>query len=76
MRGTQEIIQKGLNTIMANNSAGLSVREKEMYEALKNARKELLNSASGYTKNAINEACAIQDLLRCIDSEKDADTYA
>lgn len=76
MRGTQEIIQKGLNTIMANNSAGLSVREKEMYEALKNARKELLNSASGYTKNAINEVCAIQDLLRRIDSEKDADTYA
>ncbi len=61
---------------MANNSAGLSMREKEMYEALKNARKELLYSASGYTKNAINEACAIQDLLRRIDSKKDADTYA
>lgn len=52
------------------------MREKEMYEALKNARKELLHSASGYTKNAINEACAIQDLLRRIDSEKDGETYA
>lgn len=64
---------RNTDAINAWNRRELSQREKEIIEALKNARKELLRSANGYTKNAINEACAIQDLLSRIDSEKDGD---
>ena len=52
------------------NKRALSVREHEMIKALKNARQELLHSASGYTKNAIYVACAIQDLLWRIGGDK------
>lgn len=56
--------------IDAWNKRALSVREHEMIKALKNARQELLHSASGYTKNAIYAACAIQDLLWRIGGDK------
>ena len=56
---------------MTNNAKKLSMREKELLTALNSAINELFRCASGYTKNAVNEACRAKDLIRRIGSELD-----
>ena len=57
--------------MMTNNAKKLSMREKELLTALNSAINELFRCASGYTKNAVNEACRARDLIRRIGSEMD-----
>ncbi len=47
----------------------LSMREKKLISALTLAANELFRCAGGYISNAANQACAIRDLLRRIDSD-------
>ena len=63
------------DALKAWNRRALSLREKDMYEALKSAMCELYSSAAGYNRKAITEACHIRDMLRRIDREiKDGET--
>ena len=59
-------IKKHGATKMTSN---LSVREKELISALTLAANELFRCAGGYTRNAVNEAYRIRDLIRRIDSK-------
>lgn len=54
---------------MENNAKKLSMREKELLTALNRAMNELFRCASGYTHEAVNEACRIKELIRRIDKE-------
>ncbi len=54
---------------MTNNAEKLSMREKELLNALNSAVNELFRCASGYTRNAVNEACRAKELIRRIGSE-------
>lgn len=54
---------------MENNAKKLSMREKELLNALNSAVNELFRCASGCTRNAINEACRGKELIRRIGSE-------
>lgn len=54
---------------MTNNAEKLSMREKELLNALNSAVNELFRCASGYTRNAINEACRAKELIRRIGSD-------
>ena len=58
---------KDADALKAWNRRVLSMREKDMYEALKSAMWELYCSARGYSNRAITEACHIRDLLLRID---------
>lgn len=57
---------------MENNAKKLSVREKELLTALNSAANELFRCASGYTRDAVNEACRIKELIRRIGDEMDS----
>ena len=64
-----------IGALKAWNARALSMREKDMYEALRSAMCELYCSASGYNRHVITEACHIRDLLRRIDREmKESET--
>ena len=54
---------------MTNDAKKLSMREKELLYALYSAVNELSRCASGYTRNAMNEACRAKELIRRIGSE-------
>lgn len=54
---------------MENNAKKLSMREKELLNALNRAANELFRCASGYTHDAVNEACRIKELIRRIGDE-------
>ena len=47
----------------------LSMREKKLISALTLAANELSRCAGGYTRNAVNEACRIRDLISSIESD-------
>lgn len=54
---------------MTNSAEKLSMREKELLNALNSTINELFRCASGYTRNAVNEACRAKELIRRIGSE-------